>query len=213
MAKWSILPSLAVPLLFVSACGGQAAHGGGSETGFLGCSVDAQCGDGLSCIASRCVSGKSQGLAETTSQPVSACDAAIELPSSDDAWWEAHLIPDLPVLSLPSCGDANNPPSAPAVVAKWIASHDGTFYAYAWSKDFKGVFGGATQCGTPGGCALLEPVPNPPDPTDATLTQYSGFNFDAKAGEAWYFTFQYLDPQGAPPPDHGTGIGHIGPFP
>jgi hypothetical protein len=171
------------------------------------------------------------GGSSNATEPNGTCAAPFEFPSSDDAWLELEWHASLPALPLPICGTENNPPGSPAVVAKWIAPHDGGYILRAWSN-FEAVVVPTRQCGQiwagpsrPGldqsGCAMIPPTDLPEPPWDATAIPWSGLslhgidsdnNVHVKAGEAYFISLQYLHDVNlppSPPPDHGTGIVNV----
>lgn len=227
MTKWSVTLGLALQLTLVSGCGGAVSKGGGSETGFLACNDTSECAAGETCVANQCVaddgSGKASSVTDggtgTIQSSLTACDNVVELPQSDDVWWQADWAPSLPLLEATLCGYPENttPPSQPTIVAKWTAPHDGQYYACGWSGDFDGVFGGSPRCGVPEACAQFSAaqfsaMTLPEPPFDPNAVGCNGFNIDAKAGDVWFFTFQNRDVDGTPSPDHGTGIANIRPW-
>lgn len=55
MNRWSVVMGLMLHAVVVAACSSKVSPGGGSETGFLTCTTDAECGAGQSCVAAKCV--------------------------------------------------------------------------------------------------------------------------------------------------------------
>jgi hypothetical protein len=138
------------------------------------------------------------------------CLAPALFPVSDDAWWQAAWSPSLPAIGSSSCGSGG-----PAVVGVWTAPADGEYYARGWS-DFKGIFSGAPECGGRDqqrvACAWCGPTTLPGPPWDARAHQDFGGGFgtiEAKAGDRWFFWFQYRDENNAPPPDSGIAIANV----
>jgi hypothetical protein len=137
------------------------------------------------------------------------------------SWWQAEWTPSLPSLPRPGCGFAWDPgqpdagPSlgaAPAIVAKWIAPSDGTYWAETYSRDMPAVSSIAPQCGGIDACGELEAQDVPDPPFDSSAIHGDGFKLDVKAGEAWFFSFQFFSPDGGAPPDHGRVIATVRPY-
>jgi hypothetical protein len=188
-------------LILATACGGVTSRG--EEDGVIGemPGVSATFG----------TDGGGRSTVVTSGDPLGTCAAPFEFPASDDAWWQAEWTPSLPALPLASCGTPDNPDVAAAVVARWIAPHDGEYFARGWSKDFHAVFTISPQCGVmeQAACSMLEPQSLPQPPWDVRAIPGSAVNFVVKAGDAWFFFFQHLDPDGSLPPDRGIAIANI----
>ena len=228
MSRWSVLTSVTLLSILTTACASKVQNGGGSETGFLACAVDTECGADQRCVEKKCVERGRQAALVVATGPVGTCDDPQEFSASMPSWWQAEWTPSLLPIPRPGCGynyDPTRPDASPplgvasAVVGKWTAPSDGSYYAYGYSRDMPAVFGNASLCGGYGfpsqyfgGCTVLEPANVPDPPFDPTVIPGGGFKLDVKAGEVVYFSFQFLSPDGGAPPDHGTVIATIRPY-
>ncbi|HVW23731.1 MAG TPA: hypothetical protein VHC69_00075 [Polyangiaceae bacterium] len=139
------------------------------------------------------------------------CATPIELPLADDVWWEARWTDDAPLLPSPQCGDvANRPPTASAVVAKWVAAHDGYYEIRAWSRDFQAVISNSARCGDARStCGVLYPMKLPAVPFDVSTPPEEDENVQVKAGDVLYLWFQNAHVDGMALPDRGTAVVNI----
>lgn len=145
------------------------------------------------------------------------CGHPLEMPSNDDSWLEFTWKKDSPALPTTLCGSNTdgtntNPPTAPAVVLRWVAPHDGDYSVLGWTRDFYGaIAGGLMTCGddSKGGCALVAPQDLPAVPFSTSEHPGDGFSpIIAKAGQAFLIWFEAYDPD-HPAPDEGTAIVNI----
>lgn len=139
------------------------------------------------------------------------CAMPVELPITDDVWWEATWTNDAPLLPSPQCGDvADKPATAAAVVAKWVAAHDGYYEIRSWSRDFQAVISNSESCGDARStCGVLYPMQLPAVPFDVGIRPEEDENVPAKAGDVLYLWFQNAHVDGAAIPDRGTAVVNI----
>lgn len=211
MIRWSVVVGAVVlHSVFASACASRVSNGGGSETGFLACSVDSDCETGR-CVEATCVDDKSRNTLATGEAHAGTCDDPGEFTQSVPAWWQAEWTPSLPSLAFQKCGDQSGPQLAPAIVGKWTAPSAGTYWVEGFSRDMGAVLGYTRTCGAPDACEALGPQEVTDPPFD--LSRISGFGFEAKTGETWFFSFQYSNwGDGGPQPDRGSVIVGIEPM-
>jgi hypothetical protein len=209
MNRWSVAIGVIAQLVVASACASKANQGGGSETGFLACDVDSDCGTG-SCVEAKCADDEGRNMLAASHEPTGTCDDPLNFSQSMPGWWQAEWTPNMQTETAPTCGFPNNPEAAPAVVGRWMAPSGGTYLASGWSRDMNAVFSGALECGAPKDCAMLEPQGVPDAPFAPTIVRPGGgFTFEAEAGSIVYFSFQFLDLHGGSPPERGTVIANI----
>jgi hypothetical protein len=168
--------------------------------------------------------GSGGGAGESSADAAQACNEAVELPSVGDVWWEPHWTNVAQPLQVAQCGfsvpplDVNFGHTAPSVVAKWVAPQDGRYHARGWARDVNAVIAGSAQCGDPrAACvsAYAEYGADLPEaPFDRSAFRAGGWDFDAKAGETWFFWF-YPDLETRGALESGNGVVNIStvPFP
>src|SRR5690348_9527251 len=99
MNRWSIVMGVTLHAVIASACASKVNHGGGSETGFLGCAADSECGKGQTCVESKCVdqSGRtSEAGAEAkadTGGPTLGCVDVSGLQTEPPVSFEQDIMP------------------------------------------------------------------------------------------------------------------------
>jgi len=220
MNRWSVVSGVIMHVILGSACASKVQNGGGSETGFLACADDTECGAGQTCVEQKCVDQSNRTALVTATGPAGTCDDPQEFSASMPSWWQAEWTPSLPSLPRPGCGFVVHPDwdagpawgTAPAIVAKWIAPSDGTYWAETYSRDMSAVSSITPQCGGFDACGMLVPQDVPDPPFDSIAIHGDGDKFDAKAGDVWYFSFQYWSPDGGAPPDQARVIATVRPY-
>jgi hypothetical protein len=175
-------------------------------------SPDVRLGDGDDPAGTTMGAGGSDGGPREAFDAAPACNGAVELPSTEDVWWEWEWTSSAPLLPIAQCGLGTGFPTAataPSVIAKWVAPSDGQYMLLAWSRDITAVVTADEHCGQPYACAALAGMgPDLPAPPFDVTFPGSGFNFYPEPGQTLYVWF-YADTTVPGDPETGHGVLNI----